>query len=111
MADFPSIATAQVGTTEAVYLPQVRTEFEGGYVQSRKSTTRARKRWNLYWNALSEADYQTLEAFFIANQGGSFNWTHPITSTVHVCRFSGDTLPGDPIIPGYRRVELPIEEV
>lgn len=111
MADFPSIATPDYGTTEATYLPQIRTEFEGGYVQSRKRTTRARGQWTLGWNALSEADYQTLKAFFIANQGGSFNWTHPTTSVVHVCQFSGDTLPGDPVLPGFRSVELPIEEV
>jgi hypothetical protein len=111
MADFPSIATPQFGTTDATYLPQVRTEMEGGYVQSRKLFTRARGQWTLFWNALSEADYQTLRTFFLANQGGNFNWTHPITSAVHVCRFSGDTLAGEPITAGYRRVELPIEEV
>lgn len=111
MAVFPSIATPQYGTTDETYLPQIRTEFEGGYVQSRKQTTRARRRMTLYWAALSEADFQTLKAFFVANQGGSFSFTDPIESAAGTWRFSGNSLQGDPVTAGYRKVELPIEEV
>ena len=110
MADFPSIATPQYGTTDETYLPQIRTDFEGGYVQSRKLSTRARRRMSLYWAALSEADYQALLTFFMANQGGSFNYTPPLGSA-GVWRFSGDSLAGEPVTLGYRKVELPIEEV
>ena len=111
MADFPSIPSADFGTEEEVYKPQIRTEFEAGYVQSRPRTTREIRRFPLSWSVLSEADYQTLETFFKANQGNSFNWTHPVTAAAYVCRFSTDSLKSVWIGPGYRAVQCPIEVV
>lgn len=111
MATWPTIQTPNVGTKEETVLAQVRTEFEGGYVQSRPLYTRGRDRLTLVWNALPEADYQTLRTFFIANQGDSFTWTHPLTATSMTMRFTGDSLSGRIDVPGYRVVELEIEEV
>ncbi|MEW5725864.1 MAG: hypothetical protein AB1896_22325, partial [Thermodesulfobacteriota bacterium] len=73
--------------------------------------TRERRRWRLAWNNMSEGDYATLAAFFDANQGGSFNWVHPVTGTGYLCRFAGDALRGDAEKPGRRKVEIEIEEV
>lgn len=111
MADWPNIPAADFGTEESVYKPQVRTPFEGNYSQSRPATTRAIRIFPLAWSVMSEPDYQTLEAFFIANQGNSFNWTHPITSVGYVCRFVGDALPSVWLAPGQRSVKCPIEVV
>lgn len=111
MAVFPSISIPQIGTGEETYLPQVRTEFEGGYVQSRKMFTRERGKFSLVWNALPEAEFQTLQAFFVANQGDSFTWTHTITSASMTMRFSGDSISGRVVSPGERSVTLDIEEV
>jgi hypothetical protein len=111
MADWPNIPAADFGTEEKVYKPCVRTPFDGGYSQSRPETTRAIRVFPLGWNSLSEADYQTLDAFFIANQGGAFNWTHPVTSVVYSCRFLSDVLESTWAGPGQRAVKCPIEVI
>ena len=111
MATWPNVPAPDFGTVEEVYKPQVRTEFEGGYVQSRPRTSRAIRRWPLAWSYMAEGDYQTLHTFFLTNQGGSFDWTHPLSAAVYVCRFSGDYLKSSWAGPGYRQVECPIEEV
>ena len=89
MATFPDITAPSYGLEEETYRPQIRTEFENGAVQSRPRFTGTKKRWpNLSWAVLEESEFQTLEAFFIANQGLTFTWTHPVTSAVYTCRFS-----------------------
>lgn len=91
MADWPSIATPAFGMTERVYKRQLKSEFESGAVQSRPAFTLQKRQWpDLGWNALPNADLVTLQTFFIANQGNSFNWTHPITSVVYICRFMSE---------------------
>jgi hypothetical protein len=111
MADWPSIDNPDYGLDEEYYKPQVRQEFEANYVQSRPRSTRGRSRWALHWDLLSEADYQTLLAFFAANQGGVFTWIHPISSASYTCRFSGDVLKSRIVMPDCRAVDCPIEEV
>jgi hypothetical protein len=110
MADWPSIANANLGSSGELYKPQVRNEFEANYVQSRPRASREIRRFPLRWNCMSEADFSTLETFFIANQGGEFNYTDPRDSTAYVCRFSMDSILWD-YVEGGRRVECPIEEV
>jgi len=114
MAAWPSIAEPTYGSSVEVYKPQVRTEFDGNYVQSRPRSTREIRRWTLKWNYMTEANYQTLETFFIANQGTSFTWTEPVTSTGYTCRFSGNGLSSTHVNRGatyYRSVDATIEEV
>lgn len=114
MATFPTLSTPSFGTEVEVYKPQVRNEFEGGYVQSRARASREVRRWTLKWRALPEADYQTLATFFAANQGNFFDWTEPVTSVAYTCRFSGDSLRSSHVDKGstnYRSVEVGIEEV
>lgn len=111
MANWPSMPAADFGTEEEVYRPQIRTEFEGGYVQSRSRTTREIRRFPLAWETMSNADYTTLETFFKENQGNSFNWTHPMTNVTYACRFSTDSLKSVWAGPGYRSVQCPIEVV
>ncbi len=111
MADWPSIASPGYGIKEAVYKPQIRQEFEANYVQSRPRSTRSVKRWTLSWGLLSESDYGLLLAFFEANQGNTFTWTHPVTSVSYTCRFSTDTLESEIAFTGWRKVTVHIEEV
>jgi hypothetical protein len=114
LPNWPSIAAPTFGSTEEDYRPQIRTEFDGNYVQSRVRATRSVKRWVWRWNYMTEADYQTLITFFQTNQGGSFNFTHPVTSVAYACRFSGNSLSSTFVTRGetyYRSVEVGIEEV
>lgn len=107
---FPSISAPSYGLEETVHKAQVRNEFGAGYVQTRPKFTRARHRWPLHWDALPEIEYQQLKAFFIANQGGAFEWTHPLSGVVYVCVFSADEMTGGMDFPGHRVVDCPIEE-
>jgi len=111
VANWPSIANPDFGFKETVYKPQIRQEFEANYVQSRPRSTRALKRWELAWSLMPESDYQALLAFFTANQGNTFTWTHPVSGTSYTCRFSMDTLESDVVFTGWREVSVPIEEL
>jgi hypothetical protein len=73
-------------------IPQVRTPFEGGYVQSRRVFTRQRHTWRLAFEGFTDAHRTTLDNFFIANQGATFNWVHPTSAVTHKVRFSDDDL-------------------
>jgi hypothetical protein len=111
MADWPNIPAADFGTDEKLFKPQVKHPFDGSYSHSRPKTTRGVHFFPQAWSNMQESDFQTIETFFLANQGGSFNWTHPISSTVYVCRFTENFLESTWIGPGQRSVKCPIEEV
>ena len=111
LPSWPSIAKPSHPMEESDFRGQVRTEFEGGYVQTRSRETRARKRWSLRWIAMTEADWGTLSTFFRSYLGSTFTWTHPITSASYTVRFSDDTLQSNVKIAGRREVTVNIEEV
>lgn len=107
--DLFALPNPSVGSRGEIYLPQVRTPFEGPYVQSRKKYTRARGGpFTLFWDCLSPFEFDALVDFFKANQGGSF-----------ACEFLGDgeyRIAGDALkwewLPGKnRKVHLVLEEV
>ncbi len=110
MADWPAISAPDWGTDGECFKPQIRTPFEGNYVQSRPAVTRAVGKWTLRWPLLPEAEYQTLETFFKAQQGNTFNWTEPVTGTVRVIRFTENSLKWKHAKKGYREVAVGIEE-
>ena len=89
MADFPSIRTSDWQLfKEKTMKRQIRTKFEAGYVQSSAGSTVAKKSFSIGWEWLTRADFAALVTFFETNQGGSFNFTHPITETVYIVRFA-----------------------
>ncbi len=112
MADWPSIENPS-RIVEGHFKAQVRTEFEGGYVHTRARHTRSRKWFKIFWDLMPYADLATLLTFFDANLGGTFNWTHPITSTAYVVRFSEDEITYKHVGPagaGWYSVETRLEE-
>lgn len=114
MATWPAtLPKPEYGLEEEYYKQQLRSEFEAGYVLSRPRYSRGRLRWkNLGWLLLSDANYATLLAFFVANQGGSFTWTHPGSSVTYTCRFSTDSITSQFHCTGWRKnVRCPIEQV
>lgn len=111
MANWPDIQNPSMPFEETVYKPQVKSESEGNYVHTRPRTSRARGRWPLRWPAMTEADYQTLLAFFTANQGSSFTWTHPKSLVSYTCVFSTDNLTSKIIAHNRREVAVNIEEL
>ena len=111
MPSWPSIANPSNGLEEEVFLPQIKDEFEANYVQSRREVSSAKSRWPLSWSIMTEAHYQLLKTFFIANQGSTFSWTHPLSGVTYTCRFSNNSLKSK--MKGQYRIEVqcPIEEV
>jgi hypothetical protein len=110
MAAWPGIANPSFPLQEGDYLPQVRTEFEANYVQSRAKATRARGFWTLYWKAMTDADFATLSTFFKTNLGSTFTWTHPVTDTEYTVRFVDDRLEAQKRYPGRYEVTVKLEE-
>ena len=108
---WPAIAVPSYTTGGEIYLPQVRTEFDGNYVQSRKKVTRETRKWGLHWNNMTNADFLLLEAAFIADQGNAFPWDEPVTGTVYSVRYGEDSLRWTHVEKGYRRVSVALEEV
>ena len=109
MANWPSIAEPN-GLTESIIKKVHRSDSELGYVQSRAKWTGSKKMFELSWNGMITADKTSLETFFSANQGDSFTWTHPITSTSYTCVFSEDSLGFDFVAPGYWAITIKLEE-
>ena len=88
---WPSIATPS-GIVEFADKGQIKVPFEGGYVQSVAKYSRMRRMFELTWNAMSAANKATLITYFENNQGTTFSWTHPHTSTAYTVRFRDDQL-------------------
>ena len=93
MANWPSIATPSYGSGGELYKPQVQTEFEANYGQSRPAVTRTTIRWPLHWESMSAADFATLQTFFNTNQGNQItNFPEPETGTMYTIRFLEDRI-------------------
>lgn len=94
MADFPSIRTSDWELfKERPRKRQIRTSFEAGYIHSRSAATQMKRVFSIGWKWLLRTEYNTLVTFFDTNQGGTFNFTHPISSVVYVVGFVNDELP------------------
>lgn len=96
--------------TESTVYHQIKSTFENGKVQSRPKYTTSKDRFDLRWDHLTEAQFQSFKEYFEANQGTTFSWTHPITTTVYTVRFSDDTFDSSAVIYGHRSVRVGIEE-
>lgn len=92
MAVFPTSPTPRVNSTRAKRLPSIRTESEGGYGQTRKQFTKMRPMYKLNFDNISRAEYNTLETFFLANQGTIFTFTHPIELVAYDVMFNQDEI-------------------
>lgn len=108
---WPSIQRPNYPLSEDLRYPQVKTEFENGAVQQRPKWTKPKATFTLSWAAMSAADYATLRAFFIANQGLTVAWTHPDTASSYVVRFGQDSLKSSITMHSFRKVEITLEEV
>lgn len=112
MANWPSIKNADFGSASTtVVKPAIRSKSESGYTQTRARVTLAKEKRTLGWRSLSDADYATLIAFFVANAGGSFNFTDPLTSTTKEYTFADDELEFTEAYPGYKSGTVNLEEI
>lgn len=102
--------TPQIGTGGSTYKKQVRTDFEGGYAQSRAQHTRARRKHQLEWNGMTYTQFDALETFFISYQGGGFTLVHPKFGSID-CRFSDDQITWSFLGAGMVKATVNIEEM
>lgn len=78
--------------TEEVIKPALRTQYSGGYIQTRPKYTRKTKKFDLEYQALSVDDKNTLATFFDENQGLSFYFNEPISSIQYTVSFVDDSI-------------------
>ena len=108
---FPSIMAPSYDFDESYMKRKVTSQFENGIEFSRNTATIGKRKFNLSWPNMPEADYQTLEAFFISQGAEPFNWTHPVTSTTHPVRFPLGELQSKPVPINRRSVRIELHEV
>lgn len=100
--------------SETTIDPAISSEMEDGIVVTRPRYTRIRRRWELSWQNMIAADYQTLRAFYNTQKGGSlsFLWGNPVGTDISpvTVRFTGD-LTGKAAPMGVYSVTLTLEEV
>ena len=106
---WPSIQAPSFPLSEELHKPQIKNEFEAGYVQSRPRATVGKRRWKLQWKAMTEANWNSLVSAFSADQGTTFTWTHPVSGEYTV-RYSSDSISSTIFANGFRQVSVDLEE-
>ena len=90
----------------------LRSESEAGYTMSRPRFTKSKKSFTLNYTAIKNEDYATLEAFFEANQGSNFSFSHPIDpSKSYTVTFAIDELKAKPVSAGRCSTVVELIEV
>ena len=108
---FPSIQKPS-SRKKSYYKPQIRTEFENGYVQSRAKGTKGRWQYELTWEYMSTSDFELLQTHFADSCGDTFTVLSTMlnTTTDMICRYSEDTITAESSAPGYYSVTIALEE-
>ena len=92
MAVFPSTPIPRYGSNRGKKLNSIRTESEAGYGQTRRQFTKHRVMYELSYDNITNAEYNILEAFFLANQGTIFTFTHPKEASAVDVMFAHDEI-------------------
>lgn len=90
---------------------KVMSKFESGHELSRATATVGKRTFRLSWNALPEAQYQTLKTFFDTQGAETFDWIHPLDLTTVVVRFAESELSSKIVFYGHRKLEVLLHEV
>lgn len=73
---YPSIQ-APSSLAQRTVKPSFKGKSSAGYTITSSRATIAKKEFDLGYEALTEADRDTLQTYFENNAGSSFSWTHP----------------------------------
>lgn len=90
MPTYPTLTTKPIfPITEQKEDSVIKSDFEGGYQNTRQRFTRIRRNFQVQYTNLSTSEKATLDTFIDTVKGGadSFTWTHPMTGTSHTVRF------------------------
>lgn len=88
---YPTIQLSEK-TKKTLIKEAIRTESEGGYGRTRSKYTKPRYQFDLDYIAISESDFETIEAYFLSNQGLTFNFVYPRDAQTYVCMFNQDSI-------------------
>ncbi len=100
---YPTVQLSQE-SKRIVLKEAIRTETESGIGRTRPKFTNPRYQFDLKYKGISEADYETLENYFLANQGTVFTFTYPRDSAVYNVMFNVDR-----IEPSYDGIDSVID--
>jgi hypothetical protein len=98
MANFPTLKTGAIAQYPSDRTQQVSTQvyrFLDGSEQRFPAFAAGLRRWTIRLDLLDEAELETLQEFFVGQDGraGTFSFTDPWDGTVHSnCSFGSDTL-------------------
>ncbi len=92
MNTFPAAVCPRMATKETTLLPIIKVESDANYTKVRRVSTRAREKFELAFSTITETEFATLKAFFIANQGLPFIFVHPNSAISYTCVFNQSEL-------------------
>ena len=92
---------------EEIITSTLKSDFEAGYVITRRKYTRVIRRWTLKWTHLPGESYNIIKAHFQAVGGAAdvWEWEHPQTGELPNVRFKDDSLKFDLSVPGPESAE------
>lgn len=102
--------------------PKVSFQSDGGYRHQRNQWTRTRKRFEMEWRYLTEAEYNTLITFIETQGSDTFYFVDPvslwgdpttgvITPVGYTVRILDSEMPEDPTVCKYRHFKITLEEI
>ena len=112
MTTFPTIECEGFPIATQTEDPAIRTPFENGSEQTRARFTRLRRTWTLKWNAMTNAQHDTLLTFWGTVNGGTtaFDWTNPYDDATYEVRFNSP-IKETWINPDHWAIEVEIKEI
>lgn len=88
---YPTIELSQE-SKRTVTKEAIRTETESGIGRTRAKFTKPRYQFDLKYKGISESEYETLEDYFLANQGNVFTFTYPRDNVAYNVMFNIDSM-------------------
>ena len=88
---YPTIQLSEK-TKKILIKEAIRSESEGGYGRTRAKYTKPRYQFDLDYIAISESDFETIESYFLSNQGMTFSFVYPRDSQTYTCMFNQDSI-------------------
>lgn len=110
MVNFPTLPGVRRNIERGLTKPEIKSKFEGNYAQTRPIFTRATYDFRIEYAALTIAQVEVLEQFFVDNKGGSFNWINPQDGKTYVVRFAEDKLSPKQITKELYTISIAFEE-
>lgn len=111
MVNFPTLPGVRRNIERNLSKPEIKSKFEGNYTQTRPMFTRATYDFRIEYAALTIAQIEVLEQFFVNNKGGEFTWLNPQDGKNYIVRFVEDKLSSKQISKEIYTISIPLEEV